>query len=1095
MDKNYVKSTIEGLKSSSSSRVQETLLRIRSKIIANDNGIKLFRESGGLEYLLPHLRKPNERILDITLSILGNCCLEEESSLTVGKLYIFGPLVNIIKTVCRDSIVGRACRVIGNLAQKTSNAEGLHSHGVVTALVTLIENRDKNTSYPTLTMAVRAIRQLWMVTDKREEMLGLNSVRCIAILLTTECETAGIIKSTGPVREADVLKKSQEELIIGILKCLGYFTTHSTAQCAEQIQGDGRGFQCLVALTKKFETLALKCLMNLCYLSTCRPLLGIAGFVECLVSILQSITDVSFWPDGSAHALAQLSGESVNRSRLRHSGGLPLLVAAARVNPRAMHALLQYVFDDTSFQILVNEGLVNLLTDELTNYLKTMNFEHNNTDSDHNDILTETADKVKESQKDVKVDKEVQQTTEQSTASNAEGKSSLFARRKGPLSCKNEDELKVVIERDNMIVGFIDAIDSDATDDSQSEDETPPLRRKCLKRARSKSPKAMKKKSQLIKMASKDWSAGVYWEPKSPEWPSLPQASGSHVSMSPERGDTLGPLSPYSLYSDGYQSGFSPEYRAFPSNKRTKWDWSPESGVSSGEASSMSPYWTDHNQWSPSSSGGPSSPFSIKEDSSDSEISGRYSPVCSDNEGEVVDLAGVNSTVVDLDAAQVAHDLDELIMEDDESVEVEAPLEDDSTDIDKHNKSSRVHIACVLVLLFRVSHGACNSFGALREEPVPNQTLELLTGRECLNALLDYVERCKRPLGRAARILAKVLSNALCLMSILKHRLVLRLHYMSLSSKHPSAKCQQCKQLVRLSSKLLSQLTILAESSYGIGEISYQLLKGETSVKQTLSLTLPYIVRTEKPLKKYFIDCGALNLLFDSIANSKEDMRDCVTALAKLANNVHIKDPKTLENRFKVKSCFDYDTILKNLAIDDVVIFELDDLSLVKANRVFLCQNSDVFSAMLMGCFKESVEKCVRLKNVTKPALEYLFFLLHGGYNNPKHDDNYFPMCDDLQTNLEVLLLADRFLFEKLKGLLSSAILQFQLTPDTADKIYVWSLSEGMGFLCVESVAYLLTGKMCETDRTKSFKTILSLEYKEQWLEDIKSMILRQLVK
>ncbi|CAB3261567.1 unnamed protein product [Arctia plantaginis] len=1090
MEKNYVKSIIEGLKSSSSSRVQETLVKIRSKIIANDDGIKIFRECGGLEYLLPHLRKPNERILDITLSILGNCCLEEESSLTVGKLYIFAPLVNIIKTVCRDSIVGRACRVIGNLAQRPSNAEGLHSHGVVTALVTLIENRDKSTSYPTLTMAVRAIRQLWMVTDKRDEMLSLNAVRCIAILLTTECETAGIIKSTVPVRETEGLKKSQEELILGILKCLGYFTTYSTAHCAEQIQGDGRGFQCLVALTKRFESLALKCLMNICYLSTCRPLLGIAGFVECLISILQNITDVSSWPEGSAQALAQLSGESVNRSRLRHCGGLPLLVAAARENPRAMHALLQYVFDDTSFQILVNEGLVNLLTDELTTYLKTMNFEHNNTESE----IGETVDRVTETQKVVKTSSEGQPTTEQSGAGNTEGKCSLFARRKGPLSCGNEDELKVVIERDNMIVGFIDAIDSDASDDSQSEDETPPLRRKCLKRARSNSPKAVKKKSQLIKMASKDWSAGVYWEPKSPEWPSLNQASGSHVSMSPDRGETLGPLSPYSLYSDGYQSGFSPEYRTFSSNKRRKWDWSPESGVSSGEGSSTSPFWTEY-QWSPSSSGGPASPFSAKEDSSDSEISGRYSPVCSDNEGEVVDLAGVSSAVDELNAAQVAHDLDELIMEDDDSVEAEPSTEVDAVNNVKHTKTSRVHIACVLVLLFRVSHGACNSLGALREEPVPNQTLELLTGRECLNALLDYVERCKRPLGRAARILAKVLSNALCLMSILRHRLALRLHYMSVSSKHPSTKCQQCKQLVRLSSKLLSQLTILAESSYGIGEISYQLLKGEAPVKQTLSLTLPYIVRTEKPLKKYFIDCGALNLLFNSIAESKEDLQDCVTALAKLANNVHIKDPKTLENRFKIIMNFDYNTILESLACDKVVTFELDDFSTVKANRVFLCQNSDVFSAMLMGCFKESEENCVRLKNVTKPALEYLFFLLHWAYDNPKLDVHCFPMSADLRTSLEVLLLADRFLFEKLKGLLSSAILQFQLTPETADKIYVWSLSEGMGFLCVESVAYLLTGKMCESDRTKCFNTILNLEYKEQWLEDIKSMILRQLVK
>lgn len=84
MDKNYVKSTLEGLKSTSSTRVQETLLKIRSKIINNDEGIKLFRQSGGLDYLLPHLRKPNERILDITLSILGNCCLEEESSIAVS---------------------------------------------------------------------------------------------------------------------------------------------------------------------------------------------------------------------------------------------------------------------------------------------------------------------------------------------------------------------------------------------------------------------------------------------------------------------------------------------------------------------------------------------------------------------------------------------------------------------------------------------------------------------------------------------------------------------------------------------------------------------------------------------------------------------------------------------------------------------------------------------------------------------------------------------------------------------------------------------------------------------------------------------------
>lgn len=638
-----------------------------------------------------------------------------------------------------------------------------------------------------------------------------------------------------------------------------------------------------------------------------------------------------------------------------------------------------------------------------------------------------------------------------------------------------------------MIVGFVDAVDSDATDDSHSEDDNPPPRRKSLKRARSGSPKAVKKKSQLIKMASKDWSAGVYWEPKSPEWPPNPHLPGSRTPMSPNHIDQ----SAMSPYSDN-QSGFSPDYRSTTSSKRARWDWSPDSNSSAGNASASSPYWTE-SQWSPSSSGSPASSFSVNDDSSDSEVSGRYSPICSETDSDAVDLVTTSNFATELDAVQVTHDLDELIMEDDnESVEENSPLGDENK-IEVNTKSSR--IACVLVLLFRVSHGACNSYGNLREEPVPNHTLELLTGRDCLNALLDYVERCKRPLGRAARILAKVLSNALCLMSILRNRLALRLHNMSVSSKHPPAKCQQCKQIVRLCVKLLTQLTILAESSYGIGEISYQLLKGSSSMKQTLSLTLPYIVRTEKPLKKYFIECSALNLLFSIIAESKENIQDCVTALVKLATNVHIKDPKTLENRFKDRILVGYDPILDNLSSDDIVTFELDDSSTVQANKIFLCQNSDFFTAMLMGCFKESVEKCVRLKKVTKPALEYLLTLLHCGLNNYKSDVSIFPMAGNLETNLEVLLLADRFLFDKLKGLLISAILQFELRPDTADKIYVWSLSDGMGFLCVESVAYLLTGKMCETERTRSFRNILGLEYKEQWLDDIKSMVVRQLLK
>ncbi|XP_052741286.1 armadillo repeat-containing protein 5 isoform X2 [Bicyclus anynana] len=913
-----------------------------------------------------------------------------------------------------------------------------------------------------------------MVKDKRDEMLKLNAVRVVSMLLTTECETMGLIKSDTD-KDADSPKKSQEELVTGILKCLGYFTTYPVGNCAEQIQGDGRGYLCLVLLTKHHESIALKCLMNLCYLSSCRPLLGIAGLVECLVGILQkNSTDMSWWPEGAAKALAQLSGEAVNRSRLRRSGGLPLLVTAARDDAHALHALLQYVFDDSSFQLLIHQGLVGLLTDKLTDYVSNMDYEHS--------PKTAQGETPKRKEKQKVETNTVYDMALQNMTNREKGKG-LSSRRKSILLSDTGDDLKVVIERDNMIVGFVDAIDSDDSQYSESDDD-PPQRKRAHKRGRSKSPKSSRKSSHFIKMASKDWSSGVFWEPKSPEWPSLYQQFPSDKSPGREQG----PLSPAS---DG-SSDFSPDYRG-SSSKKSRFDWSPDSGASMGESSSTSPYWTDY-QWSPASSG-PSSPFSVHDESSDSEISGRYSPVCSEGDGdEDQKKTSANNAAAELKATQVAQELDVELTLDDDSSDEKSPSEDaNKCKIDINSKASG--IACVMVLLFRVTHGTCTTCGSIRDDAVPNHLTDLLTSRECLYGLLDYVERSQRPMGRAARILARVISNHLCLMNILRHRLPLKLHQMSVSSKHPPSQCIQCKQIMKLSSKLLTQLSMKAESSYGIGKISYHLLKGTSSMKQTLSLTLPYFVRTEKILKKYLIDCNGLNLLFNIISESKEDIEDYVIALVKLANNVHIKDPKILEKRYKSKVCVSYDPILDNLAPDDIVTFKLDDSSTVKANKLFLCQHSEVFSAMLMGQFKESIEKCVQIKNVSKPALEYLFTLLQCGLNNPKNDIEIFPLAEELETNLEVLLLTDRFLFEKLKEFLSSAILQFHLGPETADKIYIWSLRDGMGFLCVESVAYLLTGHMSEEDRVKSFQNILNLEYKDQLLEDIKSMLLRQLIK
>lgn len=52
---------------------------------AND-GVKLLKEKGGLKHIVKLLNRPNEKILNVALSILANCCLQEDCREFVSNL-------------------------------------------------------------------------------------------------------------------------------------------------------------------------------------------------------------------------------------------------------------------------------------------------------------------------------------------------------------------------------------------------------------------------------------------------------------------------------------------------------------------------------------------------------------------------------------------------------------------------------------------------------------------------------------------------------------------------------------------------------------------------------------------------------------------------------------------------------------------------------------------------------------------------------------------------------------------------------------------------------------------------------------------------
>lgn len=73
-------------------------------------------------------------------------------------------ILSLISLMQKDSIIGRACRLTGNLAINQSVAVKLHQKGAVSKLSETVKSKD--TSAGTKHMAVRALRSVCQKSNK-----------------------------------------------------------------------------------------------------------------------------------------------------------------------------------------------------------------------------------------------------------------------------------------------------------------------------------------------------------------------------------------------------------------------------------------------------------------------------------------------------------------------------------------------------------------------------------------------------------------------------------------------------------------------------------------------------------------------------------------------------------------------------------------------------------------------------------------------------------------------------------------------------------------------------------------------------------------
>lgn len=316
--------------------------------------------------------------------------------------------------------------------------------------------------------------------------------------------------------------------------------------------------------------------------------------------------------------------------------------------------------------------------------------------------------------------------------------------------------------------------------------------------------------------------------------------------------------------------------------------------------------------------------------------------------------------------------------------------------------------------------------------------------------------------------------------------------------------CWKCFQVSEKSIHVLSKFTQLAESDFGKGEIAHLLLRGTCDIKERLVLVIPYIIRyvlflqqrsnlilcfffrNKGILSKLMLNCGALNILMKMLVKTSNLQRKSIKGLCALSiHQLKIKSPMISE--VSKESLFDINRYELPENCSKIVIFKLDDGLSIGVDRDFLSEKSMYFNCLLTGNFKESHEKEIVLHDVASDSLSCLLNLLH--YEVSKLE--VLPLNIKLETLLDVISLADRYILEELSVYLTGCVEQFLISSESVPVIYQWSIESYTNILRVESVAFALAANISESERVEMFQNLFDLGYSEFVIEDIQKLLMR----
>ncbi|XP_039493589.1 uncharacterized protein LOC120453116 [Drosophila santomea] len=424
-----VESMLEVLKTSTDRTViYKCLVKLRTDLVKDKNGIVLFRTAGGVHIMVRLITKLNEKIMEVVLSILGNCCTDEQACIEAVECKVIPPLVTILKTIPNPLIQCRACRMLGNIAKskKASQYLNVHYAAIAPAICHIIES---TSAVQTRIMAFRVCRFLLASSQFLKHFLMANGFQQLMRIFLAVMKNDEAPKEPVPDIEMSTLiglKRNQHrekyfeevarnlegvrsdifdhqmlknstrncdyalpkeneaavELALEILKCLVLISAQQIGLKAWESISWNTSLASIVCFVKEESdqrASALKILSNFCKDPFAFYMLSTADAIVAACEMLMAVNMAKPLSESESrhciNIILTLSTDACSRSKIRRCGALRKLVAMIRDSnsqserSSLFHILYNFQYDNLSMELMLYEGLVPMLVRELNDYL------------------------------------------------------------------------------------------------------------------------------------------------------------------------------------------------------------------------------------------------------------------------------------------------------------------------------------------------------------------------------------------------------------------------------------------------------------------------------------------------------------------------------------------------------------------------------------------------------------------------------------------------------------------------------------------------------------------------------------------------------